>query len=275
MLNSLSTAVSGLQQFQQRIDLIGNNIANVNTVAYKNVRATSADSFSNSLQNALGGGIQIGTGVATSDVSENFKEGSRMATFRGTDLAVVGNGFFVVRDPNSSATFATRDGTFDFDPAGYLVTAGGYRVQGFTDAAGTQRGDLRRDLAGAPAGTPADAKITAAKFDSDGKLQLTLDTGASFTRGQVLLQDFAAPNSLLKYGQNLYANLDGAGPLAQPSAPNTGGLGKIEVGSLEMSNVDLAGEFSDLITAQRAFQANSRIISTSDEVLQDLINLKR
>lgn len=275
MLSSLNTAVSGLQQFQQRIDVIGNNIANVNTVAYKNARATSADAFSNTLRDAVGSGIQIGTGVATSDISSVFTQGDPTYTGKPTDLAVSGEGFFTVRDPGSGAVFATRDGTFHFDPEGYLVTGQNLRVQGFTDAALSQRGDLKMDLTGAPAGTPPEAQIASYRFDGQGKLKLTLDNGESFVRGQVLLQNFNSPQSLSKQGNNLYSNLAAAGPLSQAGAPGTGNLGDIEAEHLESSNVDLAGEFSSLIAAQRGFQANSRIVTTSDEVLQEVINLKR
>ncbi len=275
MLRSLSTAVTGLQQFQQRIDLIGNNIANVNTVAYKNVRATSSDAFSNTLQSTLGQTVQVGTGVTTSDVSSVFTQGSLMTTGSPTDLAVNGNGFFLVRDPGSNGVFATRDGAFTIDNSGYLINSVGYRVQGFTDGAGTNRGDLKLDLTGAPAGTPADAQIRSFRFDKAGKLQVTLDSETTFTRGQVLLQQFTSPQSLAKAGNNLYTDFAAGGPAGQAAAPGSNGLGVIEATQLEMSNVDLAGEFSNLISAQRAFQANSRIVSTSDEVLQELINLKR
>lgn len=275
MLNSLNTAVSGLQQFQQRIDVIGNNIANVNTVAYKNARTTSADAFSNTLRDAVGSGIQIGTGVATSDISSVFTQGDPTYTGKLTDLAISGEGFFTLRDPGSGAVFASRDGTFHFDTEGYLVNGQNLRVQGFTDAGLTQRGDLKMDLTGAPAGTPPEAQIASYRIDGQGRLKLTLDNNESFVRGQVLLQNFNSPQSLSKQGNNLYSNLAAAGPLAQTGVPGTGNLGDIEAEHLESSNVDLAGEFSSLIAAQRGFQANSRIVTTSDEVLQEVINLKR
>ena len=95
------------------------------------------------------------------------------------------------------------------------------------------------------------------------------------TGGQVLLQAFQSPGSLEKEGNNLYSNISNAGPLANPSAPGTSGLGTVSNGRLEMSNVDLAGEFADLITTQRGFQASARIITTSDEMLQEVVTLKR
>ncbi len=275
MLTSLGTAVTGLQQFQQRIDLIGNNIANVGTTAYKYARASSADSFSNTLQSAVGSPVQVGTGVTTGDISSVFTSGTAIFSGKKTDLAVSnGVGFFTVKDPKTGEIFATRDGAFKFND-GYLVNSSGFRVQGFSDAALTTRGDIRLDSTGAPAGTPAGAPIAEYLIDTEGRLQAMLEDGTTFTRGQVLLQGFTSPQSLAKSGNNLYSNLAAAGPLAQTAAPGTAGLGVIEAGALESSNVDLASEFSNLITAQRGFQANSRLITTSDEILQEVINLKR
>lgn len=276
MLRSLHTAVTGLQEFQQRVDVIGNNIANVNTVAYKGARATSADSFSDTLQGAVGNALQIGNGVATGTVSSIFTQGSLLQTNAPTDLAIAGQGFFTVRNPVTGQTYATRDGSFEVDSAGYLVTSSTrLRVQGYSDAALAARGDVKIDPTGAPAGVPAGARVASYLIDSTGRVLVALDDGTQFTRGQVLLQQFTSPQSLTKEGNNLFANLDEAEPLAQSVAPGTAGLGSIEAGYLEMSNVDLTGEFANLITAQRGFQANSRIVSTSDELLQEVINLKR
>jgi flagellar hook protein FlgE len=117
-------------------------------------------------------------------------------------------------------------------------------------------------------------------IDTEGRINVLLTDGTEYVRGQVLLQKFLDPQALLKVGENLYGNLGAAGPLGgsaspQPEPPRTNGLGLIQSGSLELSNVDLATEFSNLITTQRGFQANARIITTSDEILQELINLKR
>lgn len=162
------------------------------------------------------------------------------------------------------------------DTNGYLINASGMRVQGFSDAGLATRGDIKLDATGAPDGTAAGARVASYRFDQDGKVQVLLDDGTtSFTRGQVLLQNFTAPQALVKEGGNLYSNLANAGPMALSLAPGSSGLGDLQSGQLEMSNVDLAGEFADLITAQRGFQANSRIITTSDELLQEIINLKR
>ena len=271
MFNSLNTAVSGLQQFQQRIDVIGNNIANVNTVAYKDARATSADAFSDTLGNA----IQVGRGVTTGSISSVFTQGTLTQTGAPADLAISGEGFFTVKNPTTGTVYATRDGSFQVDKDGYLVTNTGLRVQGFSDAGLATRGDIKLDATGAT-GAAAGALVSSYSIDAQGKIKVVLDDGsAAFTRGQVLLQNFTTPQALSKEGNNLYANLTAAGPLALTLAPGSAGLGSVQSGQLEMSNVDLAGEFANLIVAQRGFQANSRIITTSDELLQEIINLKR
>jgi flagellar hook protein FlgE len=121
----------------------------------------------------------------------------------------------------------------------------------------------------------ATAAVKGYVFGNDGILTVQLTDGTSIQRGQVLLQNFRNPTALLKEGDNLYSNMTAAGPLAAMVAAGTSGVGTLSAGYLEMSNVDLAKEFSELITAQRAFQASSRIVTTSDEVLQELVNLKR
>jgi flagellar hook protein FlgE len=278
MLRSLQSGVSGLEQFQGELDVIGNNIANSNTVAYKAARADFADAFSETLQSAGSSGtspMQVGSGVTTSAVRSLYGQGAITATGVDGDLAVLGNGFFTVRDPASGFEYATRAGDFQLDDQGYLVTNTGLRVQGFNDASLSARGDLQVDGTGRP--DTADPAATVVGFDVDagGKINVHLSDGTSFVRGQVLLQDFRAPQGLTKQGNNLYSNLSAAGPLSASAAPGTSGLGDIQSGALELSNVDLAGEFASLITAQRGFQASARIITTSDEVLQDIVNLKR
>jgi flagellar hook protein FlgE len=318
MLRSLNSGVSAMQQFQQSMDVIGNNIANVNTTGFKGARIDFADTFSQTLS-STGGGVQmqIGTGVGTSSISNEFIQGAISSTGKPTDLAVSGNGFFVVRDTLSDASYATRDGSFHLDANGYLVSSGGMRVQGFSDSGLTTRGDIQIDasdvqatrvatanadiataqaaVAAADPNDPvavaaaaqqlatAQAELTSAQnlkvssfnIDTEGKINLRLSDGTEYVRGQVLMQSFQNPQALAKEGNNLYSGMSGAGPLSTTEAPGTNGLGMIQSGALEGSNVDLANEFSSMITTQRAFQASARIITTSDEILQELVNLKR
>src|ERR1700722_6844648 len=142
MLSSLTSAVSGLDDFQEQMDVIGNNIANVDTTGFKAGVVDFADAFSNTLRAPSGGSsttsgsdsIQIGTGVVITGVNSNWNQGALSTTGISSDLAVSGNGFFMVRDTLTSAQYATRAGAFSVDANGYLVTDTGERVQGYSDS---------------------------------------------------------------------------------------------------------------------------------------------
>lgn len=294
MVRSLNSGVSGILQFQEKMDVIGNNIANVNTVGFKSARVDFADSFNETLRGASGGSngsgstppIQIGTGVTTTSTRTTFTQGGLWRTGAASDLMISGEGFFVVRDPVADIPYVTRAGNFDMDNEGYLVSESGFRLQGsdFDWSSGTAvatAGDLRVqiDPAKLPPGFDPTATMTSWSISDQGDIKIKLSDGQEYVRGQILLQRFNDPQMLMKEGGNLYSGIGGAGPLggATPTAaaPGTNGLGIIESGALELSNVNLAGEFADMITAQRAFQANARVITTSDEMLQELVNLKR
>lgn len=281
MLRSLNSAISGLQSFQNELDVIGNNIANSNTTGFKAARVDFEDAFSQTLQmasaNAANGGavgnMQIGSGVTTAGITNLFAQGAPTRTGFGTDLYINGEGFFEVVDPASNERFVTRAGDFKVDSGGYLVTNSGYRVQGYNDSGLSATGDLMVDNSG-QASPLKDFSIA-----SDGTINVFLADGTTLVRGQVLLQRFTNPQALLKHGANLYSNMIAAGPLGgttpQAAPPGTSGLGSLQASTLELSNVDLSTEFANLITAQRGFQANARVVTTSDEVLQELVNLKR
>ncbi len=275
MLRSLDSGISALQQFQQSMDVIGNNIANVDTIGFKGATVQFADSFSQTLSGAgSSGAMQVGTGVITSSITNNYAQGAVSNTGVATDLAVNGNGFFTVKDSLSGASFVTRDGQFKVSN-GFLVTTTGLRVQGYTSfdpvsGVGTL-GDIVIDnnVAGSA------ATIGSYSFDKKGNVSIRLSDGTEFKRGQVLLTSYLSPEQLVKEGNNLYSGMAGAGAIVQNGAPGSGGLGSLVPGSLEMSNVELASQMSQLITTQRSFQASARIITTSDEMLQELVNLKR
>jgi flagellar hook protein FlgE len=281
MLGSLNSGVSGLRQFQNEMDVIGNDIANSNTVGFKSSRADFADALSQTLEPPSPNtpGIQIGSGVTTAAVKTLYTQGSLTQTGVNTDLAVSGNGFFVVRDTLNNEQYATRAGDFRVDDSGYLVTNDGMRVQGFSDSGLTTQGDILIDGTGRPATSSPTATVTGFSIDQSGKVTVELSDNTSFVRGQVLLQNFQNPEALVKEGSNLFSNIGGAGPLGgsspQAAAPGSNGLGQIQSGTLELSNVDLTNEFANLITAQRGFQASARMVTTSDEVLQELVALKR
>jgi flagellar hook protein FlgE len=283
MIRSLTSAVSGIQQFQARMDVIGNNIANVNTVGFKSARTNLADSFSQTLASSnLAGGAasQVGLGVVTSGIYNQYTQGAINRTGVETDLAVAGEGFFVVRDPISAQVFVTRAGDFRLDNNNYLITNGGLRVQGFSDIGLTIRGDVLIDASERPSTADPAASMVSFSIDGLGRVGVRLSDGTEYVRCQILMQNFTNPQGLVKEGGNLYSGIGSAGPLGgagspTAEAPGSNGLGRIQSGALELSNVDLSNEFSSLIQTQRAFQANARIITSSDEMLNELVNLKR
>jgi flagellar hook protein FlgE len=417
MLRSLFTAVSGLRVHQTMMDVVGNNIANVNTTGYKTSQTVFEDTLSQMVSTSGGpqglrGGTnpaQIGLGVKVGGISTNFRQGASQVTGRTTDVALQGDGFFIVKQEGQS--LYSRAGAFDFDSAGNLVNANGAVVQGWPATAGvvntnstvsnlklpigqtvpprqTTLVTVGGNLAGSAAvgatsvssidifdtqgeslqatmtytktggdawtldvtvpdtGGGADvtvgsaaltwdqvsktftavpavpvltqAQFVAAGYNFSGDVSVTLGTatrpltqyastdtagavaqdgadmgvlesftlapdgqlvgifsnGVRETLGQVAVASFDNPPGLEKVGGSLYRSTANSGIAAIGVAGN-GGRGTMASGTLEMSNVDLAQEFTNLIIAQRGFQANSKIVSVSDEILSDLVNLKR
>jgi flagellar hook protein FlgE len=281
LIGTMDSGVSALQTYEQGLEVIGNNIANVSTNAFKSSDAHYADSFSNILQasTASGAAVQIGTGVQLAGVGTNFGQGQVTTTGVPSDVAVSGSGFFVVKNPTSGDLFATRDGEFTIDANGYLVDSQGDRVQGLTggSASGppTTVGDIKL---GTP---PANTQLQSFAIDTSGNLVETYSDGSTATTNALLLQNYSNPAALLNAGNNLFTNMGAAGPVgglaltAANNTANTNGLGTIQSGALEGSNVDLTTQFSDLITTQRSFEAASRLITVSDTILDDIVNLKR
>jgi flagellar hook protein FlgE len=289
LIGTLTSGVSAMESFEQGLSVIGNNIANVNTTAFKSGSTSYADSFSNILQSSTpapgtGSGsstntIEIGTGVAVSGVSTNFSQGSLTSTGVPSDLAVSGNGFFVVRDPSDGAEYATRAGNFSIDSNGYLVTSQGFRVQGLTggsaSGAPATLGDIK--LGTPPTGT----QLQSYTIDGSGNFVESYSDGSTATTNQVLLQNFQNPSALTSIAGNLYSGMAAASPVsgsttlsAAANTAGTGGLGAVQSGALELSNVDLTTEFANLITTQRSFEAGSRLITVSDTILEDIVNMK-
>lgn len=268
----MDSGVSALDQFQQELDVIGNNIANVETVGFKSANVEFANALSQTIGANSAGSEQVGTGVVTSSITDSFTQGSITNTGVPSNLAINGNGFFVVKDPTSGEQYVTRDGDFTVNSSGYLVTSNGMMVQGYTDSSDTTMGNIQISNANAPGGDTS--AVQSYTINSNGTVGILLADGTQFTGGQILLQNFTAPTQLTSVGDNLYNGMTNAGPLAAPVAPGSNGLGNLVTGSLEMSNVDLASQLTDLITAQRGFEANAQTITTSNEILQDLVNLK-
>jgi flagellar hook protein FlgE len=262
MLRSMYSGISGMKNFQVKLDVIGNNIANVNTYGFKKGRTTFKDLVSQQIAGAAApgtgrGGVnpkQVGLGSQLATIDTVHTQGSLQTTGRPLDLGISGDGFFEVKD--GANTLYTRAGNFYLDQAGDLVTGDGLYVQ---------------DIAGSKINIPTAAESFS--IGSDGKVNYILN-GALTSTQTIKLTKFPNTSGLDKVGGNYYSESSNTGTKVE-GAPSTSGLGAIEAGTLEMSNVDLSEEFTEMIVAQRGFQANTRIITTSDEILQELVNLKR
>jgi len=322
-MRSLYSAVGGLRNHQTRMDVIGNNIANVNTTGYKAGRASFQDIINQNLQGASAaqsggrGGVnpmQVGLGMATSSIDNLFTNGSIQSTGVGTDLAISDDGFFILSDGTTDVY--TRDGNFDFDNEGVLVSrSSGLKVQGWIDTAflnpvGTTPGSIPvipfpdygktgssplqelkivkggkyntgniggvdENLTPTPPALPTQADVlNSVSINKAGQIIGTFASGVNGVLGQVALAKFNNPGGMNKLGSNTYTPSANSGT-ASVGAASTGGRGAITPGALEMSNVDLSQQFSDMIVTQRGFQSNSKIITVSDEMLETLVNMKR
>lgn len=274
MIRSLFSAVSALRNHQQAMDVIANNLANINTAGFKAGRADFQDALYQTLSGAaapvtggLGGinPVQVGLGMNLAGIDTFQTQGSLQNTGRTTDLAIQGNGFFVVSD--GVANYYTRDGSFDLDSAGTIIDpASGMKLLGID-------------------GNPITVDMTTyASFTiaPNGIVTGVSAAGVSTPLGTIALQNFANPSGLTKVGGNLFQPSVSSGfptgfgsGATGPGAPQANGRGQLTVGAIEMSNVDVSREVSMMIVTQRGFQANSKVVTTSDEMLQDLINLKR
>jgi len=263
LIGTLTSGVSALKTFSKGLEVIGNNIANVNTTGYKSSSASYADSFSNTLRSASAAAgdsaVQVGTGVQVAGISTNFTQGSLSSTGVTTDLGISGNGYFVVQ--NGTTNYATRDGAFHFDTSGNLVNAQGYNVLSATGTAIT---------------VPNYSQVSSVSISADGTVSAFYSDGtATDTSQKIGILAVKDENKLMKQGNNLYDFSSSGVTVADLGSADSGDRGKVQSGVLELSNVDLTEQFSNLITAQRSFQAGSRIITVSDSVLEDIVNLKR
>ena len=308
MLKSLYSGVSGMRAQQTKMDVIANNIANVSTTGFKSGRVRFEDMISQINTSAQGasdnrGGVnvqQIGMGVQVSGTDTIMTSGTLQATGRTLDLGIQNgeNSFFMVRSEEGDGTVHyTRDGGFFRDNNGNLVTATGMRVLGYNEGAPLQipvadDDKLENDGTdnysplviheklvnenGDPVLDADDNEISLQSYsiDDSGLIIGSYSDGNSYQLGRIALTSFNNPDGLEKQGGNLYSWTPNSGdPII--GAPGEEGYGMVRSGFLEMSNVDLANEFTDMIVTSRAYQANSRAITTSDEMLQELLNLKR
>jgi flagellar basal-body rod protein FlgG len=260
MIRSLFIAKTGLEAQQTQMDVITSNLANVNTngfkrsrvvfedLLYQNVRQPGAQS---SQQTTLPSGLQIGTGVRAVATERLFTQGNPLQTGNSKDIMINGSGFFQVLLPDGTPAY-TRDGSFQVDQNGQLVTSSGFVVQpAITVPANTQT-------------------LTVAR---DGTVSVTTGGLAAPTQiGSLQLTNFLNPVGLEAKGENLYVE---SGSSGAPSTvtPGTNGTGILLQGFIETSNVNIVEEMVNMITTQRAYEVNSKAITTSDQMLQKLAQL--
>jgi flagellar hook protein FlgE len=283
MMRGMFSAISGLKNHQVMLDVTANDIANVNTIGYKSARTTFKDSLTQLQRGASGAGganggtnaAQVGLGVGLGSIDNLMTGGASQATGSSTDVMIQGEGFFRVAQaivvppatgvPAGTVPQYTRAGNFTQNEEGYLLTQEGYYVLG-SATAGTGGADTL--LRVPPGGTNF-------AIGQDGSVSyIPAGGGTRVVAGYLSLATFSNAAGLERASGNRWMESANSGA-PQTATPGNGGTGLAAAGVIEMSNVDLAQAFTSMITAQRGFQANSRVISTSDEMLQDLVNLKR
>lgn len=257
MIRSLWISKTGMEGQQTKLDAIAHNLANVGTngfkrsgvvfedLMYQNLRQTGA---ATSEQSQLPTGLQIGMGVRAAATTRNYSQGAMTQTGGQFDVAIEGQGFFQVQLPDGTAGY-TRDGGFQLDANGQLVTSAGYAVQpGIT--------------------IPANARsVTIAK---DGTVSITLQgQTAPQPVGQLQLATFVNPGGLDPLGGNLFAETASSGT-PNAGAPGANGVGSLRQGFVEGSNVNVVEELVSMIATQRAYEMNSKSIQASDQMLQRL-----
>lgn len=273
MLKSLNSGVTGMKNQQTKMDVIANNIANVSTTGFKSGRVRFEDMISQTNANAQAGinAQQVGLGVQTGSIDTIMTGGSLQTTGRALDFGIQNgdSSFFTIQDGNGG-TFYTRDGGFYTDPAGNLVTSGGMNVMGYNE-----EGNMAAiNISATRIVDGTTYELQNYNVDQTGTITATYSNGEAYQIGQIALTSFANPDGLEKAGGNLYTvSANSGNPVL--GAAGDAGFGTVESGFLEMSNVDLANEFTEMIITNRAYQANSRSITTSDQMLEELINLKR
>lgn len=259
MMRALFTSATGMNAQQLSLDVISNNLANVNTTAFKKSRASFEDLIYQTMRAAGAAtaegsqvpvGIQVGLGTRPNAVQKMFLQGDYTQTGNDLDIAIQGRGFFQIM--RNGVEYYTRDGTFKKDANGYIVTANGDRLQ--------------PEFAIPPE--------TTVSIDASGLLVAKDAAGATVGSVQLTLFDFVNPAGLLSVGSNLYQVSDASGDPTETN-PGVSGMGTLQQYWLEMSNVDVVQETVNMIVVQRAFEINSKAIQTADDMLGIVNTLKR
>ncbi len=260
MMNSLNISKTGMQAQQTQLDVISHNLANVSTSGFKRGTAIFEDLIYQNLRQAGGNtseqselptGLQIGLGVRTVATARTYTQGNLQQTSNSLDVAINGGGFFQIEMPDGTTAY-TRDGTFQVNSQGQLVTSSGYRVLGGVTI-------------------PADARSVT--IGADGVVSVIAGTSSAPQQaGTIDLATFINPAGLEPRGQNLFTETLASGN-PTTGTPGTEGLGQVMQGYLEGSNVNVVQELVNMIQTQRAYEMNSKAIQTSDQMLQRLSQL--
>ena len=253
MIDALHISATGLRSQQEQIDVISNNVANMQTPGFKKGHVSFAEITGAQIENSKGGAGTHGGGSRVMSTAPVFSLGEFKPTQGATDVAIDGQGFFEVENENGER-FYTRSGQFRVNSEGYLSSVNGYilaqNIQIPTDAV---------DLTIQPNGD-----VTVILSDSQEKILI----------GSIDLINFSAPDALEASGDNMFKATEQAGS-AVTNKPGENGIGKLRQGYLEMANVNMVEEMSNLVLAQRAYQLNARVLQAADQVLETINNLRR
>lgn len=261
MIRSLHTAATGMKAQQTNMDVTANNIANASTTGFKKARAEFEDLMyqthiepgaATGLNSISPTGVQVGLGVKTASVAKDFEQGSAKVTNGAFDLEIQGSGFFPVQMPNGQIAY-TRDGSFKKGPDGRLQDRNGNLLQ--------------------PEITiPPNA--TGVEIGASGQVQVIIENNIQPQNiGQIQVVGFVNPAGLKSLGGNLFIPTNASG-VPQQGNPGSAGLGTIAQGQLEMSNVNIVDEMVGMITTQRAYETNSKVIQASDQMLQAINQMR-
>jgi flagellar hook protein FlgE len=274
---SFYTSLSGLKNAQTELNVTANNIANAETTGFKKSRVQFSDIVA-------GGAVANpkmtqGIGSTVQSITQNYSMGPIEQTGGSLDVAINGDGFFAVKNPNTSQVSFTRNGAFTADDQGYINDSLGNRLQMFA-LVGTPPAPIN------PAtDTPVDVKLPAQNtatppapfagvtIDKDGTVQVSYADGTNEALGKLALATFSSPNGLKQMGSQTW-QATGLSGTPDYGLPNQGSYGNLLSGSIERSNVDVTEELVGLITAQRYFQANAKAIDTASQISQTVMNLR-
>jgi flagellar basal-body rod protein FlgG len=261
MIKSLNTAATGMAAQQTNMDVIANNIANVSTAGFKKSRAEFEDLMyqtqkepgtASGLNAYSPNGVQTGLGVRTAAIQKDFENGNAQVTKNPLDIEISGAGFFQVLTPDGQVAY-TRDGAFKKDPNGKIVDKNGNALQ--------PEITVPNNVSGIEIAANGEVRVIQGLSDAPQVI------------GNITVTNFVNPAGLKALGKNLYSQTPSSG---QPvsSRPGLNGTGYLEQGQLENSNVNIVDEMVNMITAQRAYETNSKVIQASDQMLQSINNLK-